>query len=549
MATTILEVSRSNADIVTNSSLTTIFNPPIDVPTTSVLNFQQGFLDLRGLGNSGTDSFILDEDQLISIDFSVYECYLDQFAEDDNAPYQRRFKLLDGSKVNNDNETKESVGKMHVMYVVKYTAGHEPETILVNENTIIDSFELVVETFSTVVPKGIYTSDSLVKFMNDQLQAYNKSLVQQYGANIADFGFTSNPMYRPFRDYMEKYTTVIPATHDTKQKFKTAVVFLKLEDNPISFDYKTKYADGKPINIGYTYKQFQEPDDEAKRITADLMIGCPIASLSNNNGIISFDYLHNPVYQIDKTSGDRNEFVQIQSNYGDEEKDGDKEVVPFISNYFIFARGGVNIVDLNPLSFWSDLLGFDMRLIKLQVTKGLAVGFAFQPCDFINATGDNSFNSSTTRPFFGTSTIDSYVNYDTVKEEILTTEYNIQQKNTPDEQDGFRALDVVDTESINAISPIQFAQFNTGGHFLISIDIGYYVNNFNGSKLKTNITCVASREYLTNGFLSILSGGTPIILEAGSVISYIQLNIIDPITKQPATDIGINNSFYLTLSS
>jgi hypothetical protein len=540
MATTILEVSSSNADIVTNNSLTTIFNPPIDVPTPSVLNFQQGFLDLRALGNSGTDSFVLDENVEIGIEMAFYECYLGEFNTKDVNKYNVRKKLLDGNDVDTDDESKHSLGRMHVMYVVEYPEGQEPTEVLVNKDTIISNFNLITETLNFEVERGIYTADTLVKYINDRLQNATYDLKSKYGADFFDYGITNNIMYSPFKFFVDKYTKIVPDSDPVR--YKSAVVFLKVENDPISFNYKTEYSSGKDINIGYTYPQMKPPDTDtgSDRTTADLMIGCPVASLENNDGVISFDYLHNPVYQIDKETGDRNEFVQIQTNFAETDR---------IQNYFIFSRGGVNLVSLSPSTFWNDLLGFDISEIALKISREPAIELTNGPSDFINATGINSFDSSTTRPFFGTSTVDSYINYDTEKGEILTTEYDIQQQNSIDKADAFRALDVVDTVSINAVSPINFAQFNTGGHFLITIDIGYYVNNFNGAKLKKNITCVASREYLTNGFLSILSGGAPIILQAGSVISYIQLTIIDPITKQPATDIGMNNSFYLTMSS
>jgi hypothetical protein len=546
MATTILEVSSSNADIVTNNSLTTIFNPPIDIPTPSVLNFQQGFLDLRALGNSGTDSFVLDEVQQITMDVAYYECYLEQVALGDVNVYNVRNQLVNGKKVDtgdDDDDELYSLGKMHMLYVVNYEPGHEPESVngtpIINKDTLIDSFELVKETFTAFVPAGIYTADSLVKYMNDQFQGKAFSVEEQYGAFFFDYGLTGNVLYTPWQSLVEKYTVVVPNSDPVR--YKSALVFIKLDQETISFDYKAERPDGKPINIGYSYPQKQPTiKGSADRTGADIMIGCPIVSLENNDGIISFSYLHNPPYQIDKESGDRNQFVQVQSNFAEKTR---------IYNYYIFARGGLNLIGLQPPTFWGDLLGFDISQKELKVIVEPAIELTNGPSEFILAKDNNSFNSSTTRPFYGTSTLDNYISYDTLKEEILTTEYNIQQQNTREKPDGFRALDVVDTESIDAISPIQFAQFNTGGHFLITIDIGYYVNNFNGAKLKKNITCVASREYLTNGFLSILSGGTPIILQAGSVISYIQLTIIDPITKQPATDIGTNNSFYLTLSS
>lgn len=556
MATTILEVSSSNADIVSNNTLTTIFNPPIDVPSPSVLNFQQGFLDLRDLGNSGTDSFVLDENITVEMELAFYECYLGQFETKDVNDYNIRLQLLNGDPV--DKETSippnadkvklehiQSMGKMHAMYLVTYPDGECPTEILINNNVVIESLTLITEILSFEIERGIYTADTLVKYVNDELQGANYDLKTKYQADFFDYGITNNIMYSPFKFFVDKHTRAAPPEPgDDTVRYKSAVVFLKVDEDPINLNYRTKKnPDGSDLNMGFTYPQLQPPDKKtgSERTTADLMIGCPIASLQNNDGIISFEYLHNPVYQVDTTSGDRNQFVQIQTNFAE---------TSFIQNYFIFSRGGVNIVSLSPSTFWDDLLGFDISETALIVKSISVPELTNEPSDVINATGINSFDTSTTRPFFGTSTVDNYINYDIQKGEILTTEYNIQQKNSQDvKPESFRALDVVETVSINATKPINFAQFNTGGHFLITIDIGYYVNNFNGAKLKKNITCVASREYLTNGFLSILSGGTPIILQAGSVISYIQLTIIDPITKLPAADIGINNSFYLTLSS
>jgi hypothetical protein len=535
---TIIEVSSANADVKTETSLTTVMSPPINLTSPATLNFSEGFIDLRTVGNSGSDTFIIDQPIGVVMRCAFYELFNDQITDADNKDNIRKSAFDQStipSKIDKDSALNDYVGGLYAMYQVTYTPGNEPAEVTLDITSMlqnaeaIESIELIEEEFSFIVEPGTYSATTIVQYLNDRLQGAYVGVRGNLNAgfydprsNTAEIGGEGNSFYLPFRHFKNQYVEYA----FQPLLYKKAIVFLRMDKQPMRSNFKGDQ---------FAYYYPQSPDNNPT-----VMFGTPIASLQNTDGIISFAYLHNPVYKQD-TSGNRDEFVQL--NYLEATAD------PTFSWYWTYARGGVALTALEPPSFWEDLLGFDVeKKILLKTPTEIPISAILQETlvlDFINIVGDNSISSSTTRPYIGVSDIDNYVNSGIVDNTLLL--------NTAFTNDGggtaLQTLDITNTVALSATRPIQFAQFNGGGHYRIEIDIGYYVNNFNSAKTKKSIACLASREYLTNGFLSVFSGGQPIELPAGSVLSYIAINILDPTTGKPATDVGTNNFFYFSLTS
>jgi hypothetical protein len=533
---TIIEVSATNADVKTQTSLTTVMSPPINLKSPATLNFLEGFIDLRRVGNTGSDSFIIEEPIVITLESAFYELFNDQIADPDNAANIRKSAFDQTTIPNtiaNTSALNNYIGGLYAMYQVTYPDGKEPTDVTLDVTNLvesdvgyIESLTLIQEKFSFEVDAGTYSATTIVQYINDQMQnAYQtaagvETIFYDPRSNGAAIGEENNNLYLPFSYFKNRYVEYDATT----KKYKKAIVFLRMDKEPMRTDfYKDQFA--------YYYPQ----SDTDK---PDIMFGTPIASLQNTDGIISFAYLHNPVYKED-TTGNRDQYIQL--NYLNLSSTG-------ISWYWTYARGGVALTALQPQSFWNDLMGFETRDKLLFVTReSIDLGEDNAPPNFdlIKITGDNSIATSTTRPYIGVSDIDNYVNkgiFD--KTFLLNTAFTNVGPQSP-----LEPLDITNTVAFSATTPIQFAEFNSGGHYRIEIDIGYYINNFNSAKTKKSVVCLASREYLTNGFLSVFSGGQSIGLPAGSVISYITINILDPTTGKPPTDIGINNSFYFSLNS
>lgn len=514
---TLIEVSNTNADVATTTTLTTVISPPIAITSPSVLSFAEGFIDQRDIGNSGTDAFIVDSPISASFEMAYYEVFNDQPA----SPNQRN-SAFDNTTAIDLTKVK---GGVFALYKVLYTPGRNTTYPQVNfaadsgRGGGIEELELVTETFNFIIQPGTYTATTIVQTINDQMQGTFYPGDGFYKSDNLGLGTEDNAFYYPFKHFVDKYVDY----DGTTKIYRRALVFLRVDDNPLKTDF-TK-------DLGQYYYN-QEPDT-----VVDAFIGCPICALQNTDDIMSFAYLHNPVYKLD-ANGDRNEYIQLNEN-----------VLPGtegINFYWVYARGGVALTQLEPTKFWDDLMGFNTQTFLLRpnrvplVTPGSPANAVI---DLINITGNNSLSGATTRPFIGVSDVDEYVIAGVVNTFLTDTIFNT---NPPKP---IRILDVNNTVAIKAAAPIQFSQLNTGGHYRIEVDIGYYVNNFNSSKTKRSIACIASREYLTNGFLSVFSGAQPITIPTGAVLSYISVSIIDPLTGKAPTDIGNSNTFYFSLTS
>jgi hypothetical protein len=526
MSSTLIEVSSANADIKTETTLTTVLSPPLVMTTPSVLQFAEGFIDQREIGNSGNDSFILTSPVDVSIDMAYYELYNGQVLNSDGDELRKNaFNNTTIGTKTDDNDRFIRIGKVFALYQVVYKTGTSFKfpTLNFNGEGVSDILEinLITETFNFTLDEGTYTTQTIVQTLNDKMQGTFYGDKFYNGENLY-LGFEDNAFYRPFSHFVNKYVEF----DTTTKNFKKALVFIPVTTDPISINFD--------VDVGqYFYPQ--EPTDNT-----EVYIGCPIVAIENTDDIIQWAYLHNPVYKLDIQSNARDEYIQLNANPLPDES-GE-------NYYWVYARGGVALVSLNPDTFWADLLGFKNNDFLLERTRQQIVGEILNvpiaaTMDFISITGNNSLSTATTRPFIGVSDIDEYVVADlgVDKDFINNTSFPITLT-LP-----IRTLSVNNTVTINATQPIQFAQFNSGGHFRIEVDIGYYINNFSSAKTKKSIACIASREYLTNGFLSVFSGGQPIALPAGSVLSYISVSILDPITGKAPPDIGSANTFYFSL--
>lgn len=528
MSSTLIEVSFENADIKSQTNFTTVLSPPLVMDTPSVLQFSEGFIDQRDVGNSGNDSFILDTDTEISAKFAFYENFNNQLSAVRNIDNVRKSAFTNQAISATDENY---LGGVYAMYQViyanpdtfprplepslNYTRGASP--FLPN----IQEINLIQEEFKFTIKAGTYTANSIIQLLNDQFQGAfypDNTFLKAEGTFI---GNEDNNFYLPHQHFQDKFTNFFPEGDAGVKGFSSAVIFIRAKTNPINMTFE------KEEGASYYY-----PQENTNK--AQIMIGCPIVSLENNDNIISWANLHNPVYKIAERT--RGEYIQLR--YKDKADNW----------YWEYARGGVMLTALEPPSFWSDLLGFktqDFLLNVFNVKNKNILGAV----DIFNSTGASSLESSTTRPFIGVGDVDSYVQDGLIDNTILKdTEFTNKDPDYLPAKE-LQTLEVNDTVAINAVNPIQFAQFNSGGHFRIEVDIGYYINNFNSAKTKKSICCIASREYLTNGFLSVFSGAQPISLPVGSVLSYISVNIIDPITGKTPTDIGNANTFYFSLTS
>lgn len=505
MTSKILTVSNLNSATFTddNAEILSTFDPPLSLNIDTQFNFKSGFIDVVGLGNSGQDVFTIDKDINANISISFYEQALDF---DTTAVNNQRHSSITGNPITATTDIEKYANKTYLLY--RFTRTNFAKFDY-KYGKLTDYVEIapVVEVVSMTIDAGTYTPDSFVKYLNVKLQGANVNL---YG-DVLNNHETGNRAYVTYETLVRKYTDI---DYNDESQIKQYLAFVPLGNNPISFP-----AVAPADYLGFYYSQeYQLPGSTEVEKIADMYMGTSLFSLENNEDLLRFSYTHNPLFDA------KQQIVEFAFNNNKEQ--------------WRIRRGGICLVDLQPRSLWFDILGFsDSILLKPIVTFGVPVFGVAARIILVNTTGPGSVDTSTTRPFIG------LAEYDVLNPVTTnTTIYNATNTNY-----AAATFDITDTVGLNATSAVNFSDFNNGGHFLLSIEIGQNVNNFISNNITQNIISIMSREYLNDGFISVFDGGNPLLLSSNTVISYIRVNIIDPLTNKNALNLGNRNTFYFEL--
>lgn len=524
MTSKILTVSNLNSSSTTqdNAEILSTFNPPLNINVDTQFNFKTGFIDVAGLGNSGQDVFTINDAITANITVSYYEqlCTINKDATNGQYLFNEATETIINDDVDGDLLFK---NLHYVLYVFTLKPGRTQAHPRFATITDYEKIEIVKEVININIVPGTYSSDSIVQYLNIQLQGLNRGIsnylltglgesvaaMPNINATNANIGLRS---YLPWEKLVKKYTKYVKNAQFPNGVYTQYLGFLNIDSSSNQIEIKTN-------GLNYYYKQEIGPG--SSNTFAKIMIGTSLFSLQNIDDLLSFSYTHNPLYQ---GTGSRTQIIQL-------------EVIQKLSTQPLFynwrmRRGGINIIDLEPKEFWFDILGFDDSILLniKQVTTPTNL-------DLINIVGLNSFETSTTKPFIGSADYDQLFGNDT------NTVYPVDTAGQ-----SYDALTVQTTIPLNAANAINFSDLDNGGHFLLSIELGQsLVNNFISNDTTTNIISIMSREYLNDGFISIFDGGNPILLTSNTVISYIKLRIIDPTTGKNAENLGIRNTFYFEL--
>lgn len=230
----------------------------------------------------------------------------------------------------------------------------------------------------------------------------------------------------------------------------------------------------------------------------------------NNNSLFQFSYLHTPYY-----SGGQ-EAIQIYAcGYR-------------YNNIFTYQNTmtGVFFTQLEPASFWSDTLGFD--LTNLIVTDSPTKILSTQLNVGVNITGN-------------------LVSYD-----ALFDKTNAPRMYDAD-NDTEKALIVnaVSTQSQGIIAG-KPQQVNSSSFYLIELGGLSDINMINDTDLFRTISAIGSKEYNSQGIISIYPDGTAFYTNNSSEPQYIssfRVKVLDSITKQPTTSLGQKNSIFVELTN
>jgi hypothetical protein len=239
----------------------------------------------------------------------------------------------------------------------------------------------------------------------------------------------------------------------------------------------------------------------------------------NNNSLFQFTYLHTPFYD----AGGENEAIQFKfAGY------------PF-NNIFAYGNTatGVFFNDLQPRSFWEDILGFtwnDLTVRDNPTTRQLSAPLRTG----LNITGN------------------------LVSNDALFDKKNAPLQQPPGEDGGssagaYRSLSVsaVSTQT-TAIRALKTQGVTSSPFYLIEIGGLSDINMVNDTNLFRTICAFGSKEYSNQGIISIYADGTSFYTNNSPtdiIISSFRVRILDSLTKLTSTNLGPRNTIILELDN
>lgn len=325
------------------------------------------------------------------------------------------------------------------------------------------------------------------------------------------------------------------------------------------------------------------------------LIGASEVSLEFNQGtsLFQFTYLHTPLLQLpttDASSTEPVEVVKIIKTVNVELEAGiiNQSAIGAVNICEQTRHSGVFFQSMEPISFWRDILGFDVENItftpeyiwgpnrKMTFTQFNAVttsGYVGIENNFNYAVpAANSLETNTNLPVYldpfptnpglqGEQTYSNLLNSSRwLSEQYLVT--NPAIFTNPGEPFNFNVYfpyfyeeyssALIATNALEAIqSPL--SQVSGTGHYLINID-GYQnsKNDFINDDDIYNIKSVVSTYYLSQGaFATQPFSSTAIYVHNSNVpkvIDSFRVRLIDPINMKNAGNIGPNSSVYLQIN-
>jgi hypothetical protein len=230
---------------------------------------------------------------------------------------------------------------------------------------------------------------------------------------------------------------------------------------------------------------------------------------NNQNALFQFTYLHTPYY----SNGD--EAIMLQTC-------GYK-----FNNIFRYMNTltGVFFTKLEPASFWEGTLGFDLDTVVVTESPEYVLSAPLQVG--VNITGN-------------------LVSYD-----ALFDKTNAPRMYPADDDRKALIVNAVSTQTqpIVATKP---QQAQSSSFYLIELGGLSDINMINDTDLFRTICAIGSKEYNSQGIISIYPDGSAFYTNNGFepiYLSSLRVRILDSITKQPTSSLGGKNSVFIQLTN
>jgi hypothetical protein len=535
----LIELSRFNSIAsFSNSDWTNITSTPLIVQPGGTLSFKSGFLDY----NTTSDQVIeLQEDVNINIQAGFYlsaPISTDGIVFDDFTTY----RPLDLYIPRNTDRSLLTSAKQFTIPAGNYSPFEITEIInsnMVTVNTNLhgsgSDFNNSAETNffrSTTtntytcalepIPKITEAERDAVLIASDptQLSVFN---VGDY-VSFIDFGLTDS---ETVGNLDAAYT--ITAINRETGLITTNPPFERIDNytmanaymyNYVLFPTQTEDRDINTANQVHFYRQgskqvpfngesrwYFDPQDDRKTY----MMGASQIQLEynyNNNGLFQWTYLHTPFY------------------FGTPPEEGVQYYFMGYSFNNIFGyentQSGIFFTNLEPTSFWEDLLGFNLGSILVKDSPTFNLDAPLR-CG-VNITGN-------------------LIAYDALfAKGTRTLQY-------ADDDGKYQSVQAASSQTTPIVAS-KTQGVTTSSFFLVELGGLADINMVNDTNLFRTICAIGSKEYNAQGVISLYPDGSSFYTNTSPqpvIISSMRVRILDSLTKQPTNILGDRNSIFLEL--
>ena len=502
--TTFLECSLGNAyETQSNAQWTNNF-APLQIPTGSEIILKSAFIDTRQSGSYS--NIVLAEDVNITVKFGYYVMYLKE-------------GLFDATPA--------------------YDADFQPH-VARDENQA-----LIIGTKSFTIDSGSYTPSILAELVTRKLTEVPHQSLNQFENSYNHFLLLSNNYFAVPCNKIENTTkgdnidtwqatnTLTPEAVNALQVGTEVKVIFSIDwgEGPVWQNLNTEI---KSVNGG---TGVIETDDAytitvtgsvLSKIVIQLKTPTPIKFYNQKDITKYLEYKDNRFFgasevalTFDLEGSNRFQFQYIHTPYFKTVNDSSLEAVGWMLDdnnvlQMVDGRSGIFWTDLQPTTFWSTTLGFDMNSILVADSNAKTLDPQLQRG--VNMTAnyfslDNMFQKSE-------------------KMEVPSESFNSESQAT-----------------IPIRSSEDFAAITDGGYFLVAID-GLRTYYKEDSQQRHDIMAIVSRQYSSLGYISDWGNASNIFINNGNTfnLSSLSIRILDPKTKLPVENLGDGNSIFLEIN-
>lgn len=234
----------------------------------------------------------------------------------------------------------------------------------------------------------------------------------------------------------------------------------------------------------------------------------------NNNSLFQISYLHTPYYN----SGG-NEAVSMYYMGS-----------PFNNVFqYVNATTGCFFTNLEPKEFWGDIIGFDLNSLVVK---------------------DNPVNHQLNAPLLtGINITGNLITYD-----LLFNKSDSPLQYQPNSESGdayVKKADAVSNQTI-PIPATKTQGITTSSFYIIELGGLSNINMVNDTDLFRTICAIGSKQYNTQGVISIYPDGTAFFTNNSPIPLYIssfRVRVLDSLTKKASNTLGGRNSIFIELTN